>query len=1225
MQKRNLLISILIGFCVCLASATLFTACQEEHTHSYTQQITTEATCTEKGVITYTCSCNDIYTEEIPVLGHNEKTHEAQAPTCTGNGWNEYVTCEREGCEYSTYEEIPALTHNKVQHNAQAATCTEIGWNAYETCTRCDYTTYVELPTLNHDFTNYVSDNNATYESDGTKTAICNRIGCNATDKVIDIGSKLEPLTIQFVADGKVISTQTFDTSNKNVVIPKCPAKNGFIEKWENFVLTEENVVVNALYIKQEVWDGTSISEGFWDGNGTKSAPYTIATAQQLYYFQCSVNTGTSYEGQYIKLCANIDLGGNEWVPIGYGNSDYKYTFKGAFDGSNFLIHNYKITTSHNKSYYQENCYLYLGLFGYIEKATVSNLTIEQFSIIIDEDHQAMNFYVYTGGLAGRATDSIFTNCCTKGNTNVNVSGYSVSSSYHECRLYLGGIAGQSSGSILNATVSGNYQGSTEYVYVGGFSGYSSSNIEHSSFNGGIKAKANSGISYAGGGIGYALNNGVKYSYIQAEVDSYGKYDAYCGGIIGHQNDVNISGCFAVSKLFIHLSASNYQDAYIGGISGYINSSTDLIDNCLSYTMVDIKNTLNCNTYYAGGIVGYLKNGSIINTISNGSIQITPSYDNTFAYAGGVAGFAKGSSVTNKLIIANCVVDMELVATSGTSIDIAKIYRAEYCSIQNVKAKSEMTNKSDYVKLSFKEYIDDSRENLQNMNLWIWDENSKSLYLNFEDCVSTKYTVTVFLEDLNGEYQLYESTEINSISGILVFPDVEILEGFVAPAVQRVVVAKDGTTVVEYRYARETYAVHLIANNGKNIYIYPKYQETLNASTLATRDGYTLAGWFYDAEFTNEANIAQLSFIKGETITLYARWAEENLPSDFTYNVSDILGYVTISSYIGADNSVVVPAYIHGLPVKTISSYAFKDNANLVSLVLPTTVTTIYTTILQGCDNIRSLTVPFVGKDNSSSHSTSLDTNYILGYFFGIQELKYNATSPEGWTKQGTRIKSLYEYGIFSNIPTSLTSITITGNTTISANTFYNCINIKTFNLNENITTVGKYAFYNSGLSGSLHLPNIEQIYEQAFYGCGGLRTITIPNSVSWIGYDVFGACANLIYNTKDNLKYLGNINNPYLYLADTLSTTITTVVIDDNCRFIGNSAFFLCDKLTEVVIPKSIKGIARGAFYGCSSLIKIYYSGTVEDWKKISIDGADNGNLTSATIIYNSQGTINC
>ena len=77
-------------------------------------------------------------------------------------------------------------------------------------------------------------------------------------------------------------------------------------------------------------------------------------------------------------------------------------------------------------------------------------------------------------------------------------------------------------------------------------------------------------------------------------------------------------------------------------------------------------------------------------------------------------------------------------------------------------------------------------------------------------------------------------------------------------------------TVVEYKYARETYTLYLVANDGHETYIYPKYQEKLDGSSLATRDGYTLGGWFYDAELTDEADITELSFKKGETITLYA-------------------------------------------------------------------------------------------------------------------------------------------------------------------------------------------------------------------------------------------------------------------------------------------------------------------------------------------------------------------
>ena len=42
-----------------------------------------------------------------------------------------------------------------------------------------------------HTYTHYVSNNDATYDADGTKTAICDKEGCDETDIIIDKGSKL--------------------------------------------------------------------------------------------------------------------------------------------------------------------------------------------------------------------------------------------------------------------------------------------------------------------------------------------------------------------------------------------------------------------------------------------------------------------------------------------------------------------------------------------------------------------------------------------------------------------------------------------------------------------------------------------------------------------------------------------------------------------------------------------------------------------------------------------------------------------------------------------------------------------------------------------------------------------------------------------------------------------------------------------------------------------------
>ncbi|MDD6264926.1 MAG: InlB B-repeat-containing protein, partial [Clostridia bacterium] len=49
---------------------TLYAQWKELHTHVYTATVTKEATCTEKGVKTFTCECGDSYTEDIPALGH---------------------------------------------------------------------------------------------------------------------------------------------------------------------------------------------------------------------------------------------------------------------------------------------------------------------------------------------------------------------------------------------------------------------------------------------------------------------------------------------------------------------------------------------------------------------------------------------------------------------------------------------------------------------------------------------------------------------------------------------------------------------------------------------------------------------------------------------------------------------------------------------------------------------------------------------------------------------------------------------------------------------------------------------------------------------------------------------------------------------------------------------------------------------------------------------------
>ena len=85
------------------------------------------------------------------------------------------------------------------------ATCTGKGVRTY-TCTSSSHTKTEDIPALNHSFAGqeYVSDNNATCEQDGTKTAKCVRYGtggCMATDTVTDTDSKLGHLFEDYVSN----------------------------------------------------------------------------------------------------------------------------------------------------------------------------------------------------------------------------------------------------------------------------------------------------------------------------------------------------------------------------------------------------------------------------------------------------------------------------------------------------------------------------------------------------------------------------------------------------------------------------------------------------------------------------------------------------------------------------------------------------------------------------------------------------------------------------------------------------------------------------------------------------------------------------------------------------------------------------------------------------------------------------------------------------------------
>ena len=119
--------------------------------------VTTEPTCTEAGVRTYTCTvCGETLTETIPALGHN---HQATVtpPTCTQRGFTRYV-CDRCGEGY-TDDYVPALGHSYGDWVTTATpTCTEQGIQM-RLCTRCSAAETRNLDALGHNYVNGICSN----------------------------------------------------------------------------------------------------------------------------------------------------------------------------------------------------------------------------------------------------------------------------------------------------------------------------------------------------------------------------------------------------------------------------------------------------------------------------------------------------------------------------------------------------------------------------------------------------------------------------------------------------------------------------------------------------------------------------------------------------------------------------------------------------------------------------------------------------------------------------------------------------------------------------------------------------------------------------------------------------------------------------------------------------------------------------------------------------------
>ena len=169
--------------------------------------------------------------------------------------------------------------------------------------------------------------------------------------------------------------------------------------------------------------------------------------------------------------------------------------------------------------------------------------------------------------------------------------------------------------------------------------------------------------------------------------------------------------------------------------------------------------------------------------------------------------------------------------------------------------------------------------------------------------------------------------------------------------------------------------------------------------------------------------------------------------------------------------------------------------------------------------------------------------------------------------------------------------------TAIGSDAFDGCCGLTSVTIPNSVTNIGKHAFGGCSSLTSLTIPNsVTSIGEWAFQYCSGLTSISIPNSVTSIGNSAFYECSGLTsvhitdIESWCKISFSNSISNP-LYSAHHLymnGSEITDLVIPNSVTSIENSAFYNCSGLTSVTIPNSVTNIGDKVFSGCSGLTSV-------------------------------------
>ena len=334
------------------------------------------------------------------------------------------------------------------------------------------------------------------------------------------------------------------------------------------------------------------VSAGGLQGSGTKESPYLVKTKVDLNEVRNNLTA-------YYRLENDITFTSSDAAFLSIGSSSTG--FSGSFEGNGKTITGLKVVSSQAYG---------TGLFGYVDSGgVVKNLNLKGCSITAEAADD-----VYVGGIAGSSSGTI-SNCSFNGTINAK-------STWSSTITAAGGIVGRTYGTVTGCSNSGSITANGYRVSVGGVVGKGdSANIVSCSNTG--KPNTTSGC---------------------------------CGGIVGSlTDDGKVSKCSNSAALKGSGIAGEVEDGSIVDQSyntGNLNGGAGIASIINGGTITYCYNSGAITGISVAGIVNIIRGTSVVEYCYNtGNISAS---NDSYAYAAGIAALIDDNTGDSGCIISNC-------------------------------------------------------------------------------------------------------------------------------------------------------------------------------------------------------------------------------------------------------------------------------------------------------------------------------------------------------------------------------------------------------------------------------------------------------------------------------------------------------------------------------------------------------------------------------------------